>query len=122
MALAEALPLLAALLSLSAPDRYPLPPMSPERQKQKTLEAVGGFLQAVAADKPLLFIVEDLHWVDPTTTELLTRLLDQVPTVRLLALLTARPSFTAPWPARSHLTSLMLTRFTAKQTETMVSR
>ena len=122
VALAEALPLLAALLSLRAPDRYPLPPMSPEGQKQKTLEAVGRFLQAVAADKPLLFIVEDLHWVDPTTTELLTRLLDQVPTVRLLALLTARPSFTAPWPARSHLTSLMLTRFTAKQTETMVSR
>jgi TOMM system kinase/cyclase fusion protein len=122
VALAEALPLLAALLSLSAPDRYPLPPMSPERQKHKTLEAIGGFLQALAADEPLLFIVEDLHWVDPTTMELLTRLLDQVPTARLLALLTARPSFTAPWPARSHLTSLMLTRFTAKQTETMVSR
>jgi len=122
VALAEALPLLAVLLSLPAPERYPLPPMSPERQKQKTLEALGGLLLALAADKPALFIVEDLHWVDPTTTELLTRLLDQVPTARLLALLTARPSFTAPWPARSHLTSLTLTRFTGKQTETMVSR
>jgi predicted ATPase/class 3 adenylate cyclase len=121
-ALAEALPLLAALLSLPVPDRYPLPPMSPERQKQKTLEALGGLLLALAVDKPVLFIVEDLHWVDPTTRELLTRLLDQVPTARLLVLLTARPSFTAPWPARSHLTSLTLTRFTGKQTETMVSR
>ena len=96
--------------------------MSPERQKQKTLEALGRLLLALAVDKPVLFIVEDLHWVDPTTTELLTRLLDQVPTARLLALLTARPSFTVPWPARSHLTSLTLTRFTSKQTETMVSR
>jgi len=74
--------------------------------------------RALAADKPVLFIVEDLHWVDPK----LTRLLDQVPTARLLALLTARPSFIAPWPARSHLTSLTLTRFTSKQTETMASR
>jgi class 3 adenylate cyclase/predicted ATPase len=120
--LGEGLPLLAALLSLPVPDRYPLPPMSPERQRQKTLEALGRLLLALAADKPLLFIIEDLHWVDPTTTELLTRLLDQVPTARLLALLTARPSFIAPWPARSHLTSLTLTRFTSKQTETMVSR
>ncbi len=122
VALAEALPLLAALLSLPAPERYPLPPMSPERQKQKTLEVLSGLLLALAADRPVLFIVEDLHWVDPTTTELLTRFLDQVPTARLLALLTARPSFIAPWPARSHLTSLTLTRFTSKQTETMVSR
>ena len=61
----------------------------------ETLEALGGLLLALAVDKPVLFIVEDLHWVDPTTTELLTRLLDQVPTARLLAILTARPSFTA---------------------------
>ena len=79
MVLAETLPLLAALLSLPAPDRYPLPPMSPERQKQKTLEALSGLLLALASSKPVLLIVEDLHWVDPTTSELLTLLLDQSP-------------------------------------------
>ncbi len=112
---AEVVPLLAALLSLPPVERYPLPPMSPELQKRKTLEAVLSVLHAMAAADPLLLIVEDLHWVDPTTTELLTLLLDQVPTARLLVLLTARPAFVPPWTPRSHLAQLTPTRFPPRQ-------
>ncbi|MBI3628797.1 MAG: AAA family ATPase, partial [Candidatus Rokubacteria bacterium] len=65
--LADVVPLLASLLSLPPSARYPLPPMSPERQKRKTLEAILAVLLAMAAAEPVLFIVEDLHWIDPTT-------------------------------------------------------
>jgi class 3 adenylate cyclase/predicted ATPase len=122
VALAETVPLLTSLLSLPASDRYPLLPMSPERQKLKTLEVLLRFFLGSAAQDPTLLIIEDLHWVDPTTQELLTLLLDQVPTARLVVLLTARPSFTAPWPGRSYLTPITLTRFTGRQTEILVNR
>jgi class 3 adenylate cyclase/predicted ATPase len=118
----EALPLLAFLLSLPAPEDYPLPPMSSERHKRKTLEVLLALLLAIAYDKPVLLTVEDLHWIDSSTLEFLTLLLDHVPTARILMLLAARPSFVPPWTPRAHLTFLTLTRFTHKQTELMVSR
>ena len=118
---AEVVPLLAALLSLPPAERYPLPPMSPELQKRKTLAAFLGALHAMAAAEPLLLIVEDLHWVDPTTLELLTLLLDQAPTSRVLVLLTARPAFVPSWTPRSHLTQLALTRLAHRQTSAMLA-
>ncbi len=119
---ADVVPLLASLLSLPRSELYPLPAMSPERQRQKTLEAVVAVLVAIAAGAPVLLIVEDLQWSDPTTLDLLTLMLDQVPMARILTLLTSRPSFVPPWTPRSHLTPLTLTRFTYKQTELMVGR
>jgi len=122
VSLADVVPLLASLLSLPPSDRYPLPPMSPERQKGKTLEAILAVLLAMAAARPTLFIIEDLHWIDPTTLEFLTLLIDQAPTARVLTLLTARPTFDPPWTPRAHLTSLTLNRFPQRQTELMVNR
>jgi len=118
----EGLPLLVWLLSLPASKRFPLPPMSPERQKQRTLQTLLGVVLALAAETPLLVVVEDLHWIDPTTMELLTLLVNQIPTVRLFALFTARLDFQPPWPPHSHVMPLMLTRFTRRQTEEMVER
>ncbi len=63
------------------------------------------------AQKAAVFCVwEDMHWVDPSTLEVLTLLLDQVPTTRLLALLTFRPEFVPPWGNRSHLSQMTLSR------------
>ena len=107
---AEAVPLLASLLSLSASDRYPLPSMSPERQKQRTLQLLIAIVLSFAAEKPLMIVVEDLHWIDPTSRQLLALLIDQVPTVPLFVLLTARLEFEPPWPPQSYVTPLMLTR------------
>jgi class 3 adenylate cyclase/predicted ATPase len=115
----ESLPLLASLLSLPVP-AYPLAPMSPERQKQRTLETLLSAVLSLASARPVLLIVEDLHWVDPTTLELLTSLLEQAPTVPLFALLTARPNFRSPWTAYSHLTLLTLDRLTKQQSVLMV--
>ena len=120
--LAEAVPLLAALLSLPVPERYPPLTLSPQRQKQQTQEALVAWLLAEAAQQPVLAIWEDLHWADPSTLELLGLLLDQTPTARVLLVLTCRPEFQLPWALRSYVTPLSLTRLTRPQVEEMVLR
>jgi tetratricopeptide (TPR) repeat protein len=118
----EGVPLFAALLSLPHPESYAPLTMSPQRQKQRTWEALVAWLLEEAERQPLLAIWEDLHWADPSTLEWLGGLLEQVPTVRLLTLLTHRPEFRPPWPLRSHVTPLALTRLTRSQIEAMVAR
>jgi predicted ATPase/class 3 adenylate cyclase len=118
----EMVPLFAALLSLPLPERYPALSMPPQRLKQKTMEAVLRVLQALAARQPVLFIVEDLHWGDPSTLELLSLLIDQGPTARILTLLVFRPEFQPPWGFRAHVTPMTLTRLPHQQTEALVER
>jgi class 3 adenylate cyclase/predicted ATPase len=120
--LAEMVPLLAALLSLPVPEHYPPLTLSPQRQKQKTLDALVAWLLADAARQPVLAVWEDLQWADPSTLELLGLLLDHIPTARLLLMLTARPEFRPPWAPRSYVTPLTLTRLTRPQVEEMVLR
>ena len=122
LALPDVVPLVASLLLLPLPERYPPLTLSPERQKQKTLEAILALLLAIAAQRPMLLIVEDLHWIDPSSLEFLGSLLDQAATATILTLWTARPEFRPPWASRSHLTHLTLSRLTHKETETMVER
>ena len=66
--------------------------------------------------------MEDLHWVDPTTLEFLSLLVDQGPTARILALLTFRPDFSPPWTGRSHLTQVTLPRLPRRQAAEMTGR
>ena len=121
--LAEAVPLLAALLALPLPDdRYAPLTLSPQRQRQKILDTLLAMVVALAEQQPLLCIVEDLHWVDPSTLEWLTLLIDQTPASRLCLLLTCRPAFQPPWGNRSYLTQLTLNRLTQPQVEQMVER
>src|SRR5439155_19477560 len=92
--LEEAIPLCAPLLSLSLPEnRYPLLNLSPQRQRQKTLETIVAILLVLAEQQPVLFILEDLHWTDPTTLELLNLVIEQIPTTSMLTVLTCRPHF-----------------------------
>ena len=116
-------PLMAALLSLPLPaDRYPPLVLSPQRQRQQTLDTLVAILLALAAQQPVLLIVEDLHWVDPTTVEWLHLVVDQAPTTALCLLLTYRPEFQPPWGFRAHVTPLTLTRLPQTQTEAMLMR
>ena len=103
---AEAVPLLAPLFALPLPpERYPPLTLSPQRQRQQTLATLCVMLLNLAAQQPLLCIVEDLHWTDPSTLEWLTLLIEQVPTIRICLLLTSRPEFQPPWRSRSSLPS-----------------
>ena len=113
--LAETIPLLAALLSLPLPADYAPLTISPEQQKQQLLHALLTILLRIAAQQPVLFVMEDLHWVDPTTLEFLSLLVDQGPTARILALCTFRPDFPPPWTGRAHLTQLTVTRLPQRQ-------
>jgi predicted ATPase len=120
--LAEAVPLHASLLSLPLPADYAPLHLSPEQHKQKTLQALLTTVLRIAAQRPVLFVMEDLHWVDPTTLEFLSLLVDQGPTAPILALFTFRPDFSPPWTGRSHLTQVTLPRLARRQAAEMTGR
>jgi class 3 adenylate cyclase/predicted ATPase len=113
--LAEVVPLLAAILSLPLTAEYAPLAMAPEQQKQQTLHALLTILRCIAAQQPVLFVMEDLHWVDPSTLEFLSLLVDQGPTARILALFTFRPDFSPPWTGRAHLTQVTVPRLPGRQ-------
>jgi len=117
----EMVPFFAALLSLSAP-RFPLPELTPQKQREKTFHALLAWWLRAAERQPALSVWEDVHWADPSTLELLSLLLEQVPTTCLFIALTFRPDFTPPWASRSHMTHLTLTRLGRKQVEAMIEQ
>jgi class 3 adenylate cyclase/predicted ATPase len=119
--LADMVPLFAALLSLPLPEHYPPLTLTPQRQRQKTLEALLTWLWQETDKHQVLFVIEDLHWVDPSTLEFLNLLVDQSPTARIMVLMTCRPEFAPPWPSRAHLAPLTLTRLPRLQVERMVA-
>jgi tetratricopeptide (TPR) repeat protein len=120
VALPETVPLLAALLALPLPASYPPLALTPQRQRQQTIEALRTWLLAEAMQQSVLFIVEDLHWSDPSTLEFLSLLIDQGPTAHLLTLLTCRPEWGAPWGPRAHCTSLTLPRLPETEVVQMI--
>jgi predicted ATPase len=120
--LEESVPLFAPLLSVPLPENhYPPLNLSPQRQRQKTLEAIVAIFLELAEHQPVLFIVEDLHWTDPTTLEWLNVLLDQTPTASLLVLLTCRPHFQPAWHHRSYITEMTLNHLAHNQVAQIVT-
>jgi len=106
---AAAIPLLAELLSI--PDAPPAPaPLTPAQRKAATIALLVDEIVRLGEAKPMLLIVEDAHWIDATTLEMLTRISDSIAQARLLVLVTARPDFAPPWLARPHATLLTLGR------------
>jgi class 3 adenylate cyclase/predicted ATPase len=121
--LAEVVPLFAGLLSVPVPsERYAALTVTPQQQKQQTLDALTTWMMAEAERQPVLVAWEDLHWADPTTLELLGLVIDGVPTVPMLHVLTYRPEFSPPWPQRSHITPLVLTRLERPQVEALIAQ
>jgi class 3 adenylate cyclase len=115
--------LLARLLSVLVPEGY-YPPLnlSPQQQKQQTAEALTAWLIEEAGRQPVLVVYEDLHWADPSSLEVLSLLINEVTTARMLMLLTFRPEFRPPWTPHSHITHLTLTRFTRPEVERMIAQ
>jgi class 3 adenylate cyclase/predicted ATPase len=112
---AEALPLFASLLSIPAGAGYRCPDMSPEEQKPRTMRALLSVLFNIAVKQPVLFVIEDLHWADPTTLELLSLAVKELDAKRILALFTYRPDFQPPWAGRSNVTEMSLLRLPPDQ-------
>lgn len=122
LATGDVVPFLAALLSLPITDRYEPLALSPARQKEKTIEAIREYLRAFAERQPFLFIVEDLHWIDPSTLEFLTFHVEAGFNDRVLTILTFRPEFETPWKTKAHQTVMALNRLTKKQMTEMMQR
>jgi class 3 adenylate cyclase/predicted ATPase len=118
LASAENVALIADFLGLPPPE--PLP-MSPELQRRKTIDVLTQWTLSLSAAQPLVVLVEDLHWCDASSLELLGHLIAQSPTARVLVLATARPEFTAPWPPRSNFTTVQLPRLTQREARSMVT-
>jgi predicted ATPase len=118
--LSEAFPLLADLLSIPTGDRYPPLNLTPQKRKERTLQAQLAQVEGLAARQPVLMVFEDLHWSDPTTRESLDLLIDRAATLRVLVLITFRPEFAPPWIGRSHVTMLILNRLPPRQRAEMI--
>jgi class 3 adenylate cyclase/tetratricopeptide (TPR) repeat protein len=117
----QAAALMADLLSLPASERFAPIELSPAQRKATTLTALVDHLLYLSDGAPVLFVLEDAHWVDPSTMELLTRLLDSIEKAPVLAIITGRPEFTAPWTGRDHVASLALSRLGRRQCAEMVA-
>jgi class 3 adenylate cyclase len=117
----EVVPLFAALLSVPLDGQYPALTLSPQQQKQQTLDALVAWMLEEAERQPVLVAWEDLHWADPSTLELLGMLLEQTPTVPMLSVLTFRPEFACPWAIRSHMTPITLNRLERPQVEALIT-
>jgi serine/threonine protein kinase/predicted ATPase len=114
-------PLFASLLSLPLGARYVPLGLSPVREREETFLAMTEWLRAYSS-RPVLLIIEDLHWVDASTLEFLKRFVVEGPHERVLTLLTFRPEFQTPWPAVAHQTSLALSRLNRRQVGDLMRR
>ena len=115
-------PLFAALLGLPADPRHPPLGVTPERQKQLTIEALVSGLMQRAATQPLLFVFEDAHWADPTTLDLLGMLLDRAPANRMMAVITYRDDSHPALADREGVTELRLRRLAPEESTAVIER
>jgi tetratricopeptide (TPR) repeat protein len=117
----EDVALLAEMLSLPNDGRYPTLDLTPQQRRQRTLEALTSQLPRLASQRPVLMIFEDVHWIDPTSLETLSRSIDQVKALSALLIVTFRPEFVAPWPGQSQATSIVLNRLGERDATTIVA-
>ena len=119
--LGEIAPLIAELLSIPIGGRYLPRSFAPQKQKEKTLRALLGQIEGLASRRPVLMVMEDVHWSDPTSLELLDLIIDRVPTLSVLLIVTFRLEFTPPWVGRPQVTLLSLNRLSPRQRAEMIA-
>ncbi|MER8456445.1 AAA family ATPase [Mesorhizobium sp. M1300] len=114
--------LLAELLSLPTEGRFPPLQLTPQRKKEKTFDALLRQLEDLARQGPVLMLFEDVHWIDPSSRELLDLVIERVPRLPVLLLLTFRPEFQPPWTGQAHVTVLVLNRLDRREGAALVQR
>jgi class 3 adenylate cyclase/predicted ATPase len=118
----EDVALLADLLSLSESDHNPLPSLSPQRKKEKTLEALIRQLVGLARQQPIAMVFEDAHWIDPTSRELLDLTVERVRNLPVLLVVTFRPEFQPVWTGQPQVTMLTLNRLDRRDRSALVGQ
>jgi predicted ATPase len=112
--------LLADMLSLPNDGRYPKFDLLPERQRQKTLEALTAQLEGLSRSTPVLMVFEDVHWIDPTSLETVSRTVERIRTLGALVIVTYRPEFDPPWIGRPYVTALTLNRLGQREVDAII--
>ncbi len=116
----EFLYLISDLLSIPGEGRFAAVNLTPEQQKVRTFAVLLEQLNKLAAEKPVLLIIEDAHWIDPTSTELLDLYARRVREAPILMIITFRPEFSPPWQTQPHINRLNLERLNAEESALMV--
>ena len=120
--LGEAVPLIAEMLNLPIPTKYPPLMFAPDQKRRRLMANLAAWVLHAARLQPVVIVLEDLHWVDPSTLELMQTLVEQAVTASLLLLCTARPEFRLPWPMRAHHVQITLNRLNPSETREVVTR
>jgi class 3 adenylate cyclase/predicted ATPase len=118
----EDLAFLADLLSLPVSERHPLPDLSPQRKKDRTLEALIRQVEYLSRRLPIVGVVEDAHWIDPTSLELLDLAVERARNLPVLLVVTFRPEFQSPWIGQPQVTMLTLNRLDRRDRIALVER
>jgi predicted ATPase len=112
--------LFAEMLSLPNNECYPAIELTPEQRRKRTLEALVSQLGALTQKSPVLMILEDAHWADPSSSEVFGLIIDRIRSIRVLLLVTFRPEFDAPWVGRPYVSSLALNRLGERDISAMI--
>ena len=112
--------LFAELLSLSNDGRYPALALTPQQRRQRTLEALTSQLAGLASRQPVLMIFEDAHWIDPTSLEGLSRMIERIRSTSVLLIVTFRTEFAPPWVGQAHVRSLTLSRLGEREVAAII--
>ena len=118
----EIAPLIAAMLSIPVADRWSPLNLTPQSQKEKTLAALVEQLARTAARQPVLMLFEDVHWIDPTSRELIDIIVERLKSLPVLLIVTFRPAFSPLWMGAAHVTSLALDRLSPAFGAVLVER
>jgi tetratricopeptide (TPR) repeat protein len=116
----EAAAFISAMLSLPGGERYGPLDLTPQKQKEEILKALIEQLVGLSRRQPVLFVFEDIHWIDPTSLEVLNAMVDRIATERVLLVVTFRPEFVPPWLGRPHVTLVSLNRLARRQSAALV--
>ena len=120
--LAQDVALFAEMLSIPNDGRYPALDLTPLKRRQKTLEALTAQMEALSRSNPVLMIFEDVHWIDPTSLELLHRAVDRIRALGVLLIVTYRLEFDPPWIGQPHVTALTINRLGEREIDAMIDR
>ncbi len=118
----DELALIADLLSLPYADRYPKLGLTPQKHRERTLEAMTKQLVRLAATAPVLMIFEDAHWADQTSLDLINQFVVDIRQLPVLLIVTFRPEFLPSWAGQSHVTMLNLRRLAHRESAALARR
>jgi predicted ATPase len=119
--LAQVVPLLAELLSIPTDGHHAALDVSPQKRKEKILEVLLRQVELLTSERPVLMVIEDAQWSDPTSRDLFDLIIDRVPSLPLLVLVTFRPGFAPRWIGLPHVTLLTLNRLARRQSAMMIA-